>query len=363
MVSCHGHCIEFSKLWPLVAEFPVPDQDQLFTFLWVAQRMLRSVRIASAAVFVILSMVALWSQTPVTPPATPPPALGLAAGDTIAVTLYDFPDMRDAISATVSPEGTIHLPYAGTVKVLGLSPSDAETAIERALQSRNIVKDPSASIKIINSTTYVAFLTGEVNRPGPIPLLAPTPLSYILSQGSGFNGIEGKHIIILHRTSKLPESVDFDSENPTVAAMNTIVYPGDIVRVSTAGVFYVIGEVGRQGIYPITGGITAGNGLIGLGKIRNMTLLQALTYAGGITSIAARSKAIVIRTKPDGSREIIHFDILKLEKGQIADPIIQPNDIIFVPSSYLRNITNNLFTSIINAAYLLPIVTTTANNP
>ena len=164
-------------------------------------------------------------------------------------------------------------------------------------------------------------------------------------------------------TLLLPESVDFDSENPTVAAMNTIVYPGDIVRVSTAGVFYVIGEVTRQGIYPITGGITAGNGLIGLGKIRNMTLLQALTYAGGITSIAARSKAIVIRTKPDGSREIIHFDILKLEKGQIADPIIQPNDIIFVPSSYLRNITNNLFTSIINAAYILPIVTTTANNP
>ena len=40
--------------------------------------------------------------------------------------------------------------------------------------------------------------------------------------------------------------------------------------------------------------------------------------------------------KPDGTREIIHFDVLKLEKGQIADPLIQANDIVFVPSSYLR---------------------------
>ena len=305
----------------------------------------------------------MWSQATATPTAATDQALGLAAGDSLAVTLYDFPDMKDAITATVSSAGTIHLPYAGTVKVLGLSPSAAETAIEQALQSRNMVKDASVSIKVLSSSTYVVYLAGEVNRPGPVQLLAPAPLSYVLTQSGGFTGIAGKHIVILHRNNKMPESVNFDPQNISPEAMNAMVFPGDIIRVQATDVFYVIGEVARQGIYPITGGLSVGNGLTGMGMIRKMTLLQALSYAGGITEIAARSKALIIRSRPDGTREIIHFDVLKLEKGQIADPIIHPNDIIFVPSSYLRNLTNNLITTAINSTYALPAITATVNNP
>lgn len=324
--------------------------------------MFKTIQITLAtAICLLCTAHALCQNSPA--PANNSQAVGFAPGDTLAITFYDFPDLKDAINTTIAADGTVHLPYAGTVKIGGMSPSEAEIAIERTLQAENIVKAPSVSIKVLSSSSYVVYLAGQVSRPGPVPIFAPTPLSYVLAQSGGFTGLEGKHIIILHRADQLPESIDFDSQNMTQSALNTMVVPGDIVRVSAASVFYVIGEVSRQGIYPLTGGISIGNGILGMGTVRNMTLLQALAYAGGITSIAARSKALVIRTKPDGTREIIHFDALKLEKGEIADPLIHANDIIFVPSSYLRNITNNLFSNLVNSLYVLPAVASTINNP
>ena len=130
-----------------------------------------------------------WSQSTPATSGGDVPSVGFAPGDTIAVTFYDLPDLRDAVNATIAADGTIHLPYAGTVKIGGMSPSEAESAIEHSLQAKNIVKDPSVSIKVLNATNYVVYLTGQISRPGPVPLLAPAPLSYVLAQGGGFTGV------------------------------------------------------------------------------------------------------------------------------------------------------------------------------
>ncbi len=288
---------------------------------------------------------------------------GFAPGDTLAVSMYDFPDLKDAIDVTVDPQGMIHLPYAGSIHIAGLTPSQAERAIENALISGGIEKQANVTIKVVSSSTMVVYLTGEIAHPASFPLYAPAPLAYVLNQGGGFTGVEGKQISILHRTGALPTEVDFDSQNMTSKVMNTLVHPGDIIDVLPVGVFYMIGEVAKPGIYPLTGGLSLGNGIVGLGRLRQMTLLQGLALAGGITQIASRSKALLIRQKPDGTREIIHIDILKLEKGQIADPLLQKGDIFFVPSSYLRNLTNNLFSNLVSSLYVLPAVTTVVNNP
>ena len=288
---------------------------------------------------------------------------GFAPGDTLEVNLYDFPELKAAIDVAIDPQGFIHLPYAGSLKIAGMSPSQAETAIESALVSKGIEKQANVTIKVMSSSALVVYLTGEVAHPAVLPLFAPAPLAYVLNQGGGFTGVEGTQISILHRHADLPTEVSFDSQNFTAKAMNTMVHPGDIVDVLPTGMFYAVGEVLRPGIYPLTGGLSLGNGVSGLGRVRKMTLLEGLTLAGGITSIAARSKALLIRQKPDGTREIIHIDIVKLEKGEIADPLLQKGDILFVPSSYIRNLTNNFFSNIVNALYVLPAVTTFVNNP
>jgi len=84
--------------------------------------------------------------------------------------------------------------------------------------------------------------------------------------------------------------------------------------------------------------------------VKNITLLEALSQAGGITAIAARSKLHILRTE-DGKRVDIPVDQVKLSKGEVADPILHPNDIIYIPPSYLRQQTNNLFGTAISAIY------------
>jgi polysaccharide export outer membrane protein len=288
---------------------------------------------------------------------------GFAPGDTLEVNFYDFPELKGAIDVAIDPQGFIHLPYAGSVRIAGMSPSQAERAIENALISKGIEKQANVTIKVLTSSSMVVYLTGEIAHPASLPLFAPAPLAYVLNQGGGFTGVEGKHISILHRYASLPTEVAFDSENMTAKTMNTMVHPGDIIDVLPTGVFYVVGEVTKPGIYPLTGGLSLGNGISGLGRLRKMTLLEGLALSGGITSIAARSKALLIRQKADGTREIIHIDILKLEKGQIADPLLQKGDIFFVPSSYLRNLTNNFFSNVVNSLYVLPAVAGVINNP
>jgi len=277
---------------------------------------------------------------------------GLAPGDQIQVHFYDFPELLAGAPQpiVVRGDGMVHLPYAGSVKVGGLSPDVAEEAIEEALRNKGIVKDPSVAVVIVSSSNLSVSVTGEVKLPHAVPLYAPTPLSYVIQQAGGITSLASSHLTIIHRKDQLPTSVDFDIDHPSAEALNTLVNPGDAIEVSRQGVFFVVGEVQRPGVYPMGGGYSLGqvSSIGGMGVVKNMTMLEALTQAGGITQIAARSRTILLRTV-GGKREAVTVDLVKLEKGEIADPLLHQDDVIYVPSSFIRNQTNNLFQTVVTA--------------
>jgi polysaccharide export outer membrane protein len=275
-------------------------------------------------------------------------AVGLAPGDQLNVRLYDFPDLGSGVAVHVGADGSVHLPYAGSIQVQGMSPGELEHAITESLRSKGIVKEPNVTVDILSAVNMTVNILGQVQTPRSIPLYAPAPLSYVLAQAGGLTGLADHHLSILHRGEQLPTSVEFDTEAPNSAAMNTLVQPGEIVNVSSRGVYFVGGEVNRPGIYPMGGALSVG--VIGVGLVKNITLLEALSQAGGITAIAARSKLHILRTE-DGKRVDIPVDQVKLSKGEVADPILHPNDIIYIPPSYLRQQTNNLFGTAISAIY------------
>jgi polysaccharide export outer membrane protein len=295
----------------------------------------------------------LWAQETAAPDARMT-ASGLAPGDEIGVHLYDFPDLGGAmLNRHVMADGTIHLPYAGTVQVSGMGSEEAERAIAEALRTRGIVKEPNVAVDVVTATNLQAYVLGEVRNPKSIPVYAPVTISYVLGQVGGTTGLAAFHLTIIHHSDESPTSVDYDPDTPTSAAMNTLVRAGDIVNVSRMGVFFVVGEVIRAGVFPMGGGLSIGapTAASGYGVVKHMTLLQAIAMAGGITPIAQRSKTRILRTV-DGKREEIIVDLLKLSRGEVADPLIHPDDIIYVPSSYWRSVTNNIFPSAISAAYV-----------
>jgi polysaccharide export outer membrane protein len=293
-----------------------------------------------------------WAQEPAVP-ATAAAPLGLVPGDEIDVRMYDFPDLGSAgVHAHVSSDGTVHLPYAGTVQVAGLTPDRVETVVGDSLRSKGFVKQPNVTVDIVTAVNFSVYVIGQVVAPKSIPLFSPAPVSFVLGQVGGLNGLAAHHMTIIHPGDEPPTSVELDPDAPTSAGLNALVRPGDVLSVSSRGVYFIVGEVNRPGIFPIGGGINVGqaSAVAGLGLVKTPTLLEALAQAGGITNIAARSKMRILRTV-DGKREEIIVDEVKLYKGEVADPILHPDDIIYVPSSYLRNQTNNLFSTALSSVY------------
>lgn len=71
----------------------------------------------------------------------------------------------DLVSYPVEADSTIMLPYAGMVKVAGLTISVATMEVEKALKT--YIADASVTVKMVNN--YVSII-GEVQRPGRYPI-------------------------------------------------------------------------------------------------------------------------------------------------------------------------------------------------
>jgi protein involved in polysaccharide export with SLBB domain len=87
---------------------------------------------------------------------------------------------------------------------------------------------------------------------------------------------------------------------------------------------YVGGEVNRQGLLELTGGMTA---------------LQAVINAGGFKETAKPDAAILIRKGPNNEPLPMRIDLEKVihEEGIGADIQLQPYDIVYVPKTWIAN--------------------------
>ena len=90
-----------------------------------------------------------------------------------------------------------------------------------------------------------------------------------------------------------------------------------IVKESRSQMIYTIGKVGRPGPYPLTSG---------------MTILQALSIAGGLGEWADQKNIIVVR-RQSGKEIQIPFNYKEFTSGQNLERniLLQPGDTIVVP--------------------------------
>jgi polysaccharide export outer membrane protein len=113
-----------------------------------------------------------------------------------------------------------------------------------------------------------------------------------------------------------------ESDDP---AFNIPVHPGDIVKVTRAGIVYVGGEVKKPGGFVLR-------------RNENITVLQALALAEGLTRTSLKSQARIIRTDQSTNKRIeIPLDLGKILASKTPDPLLQPKDIIFVPDSSAKS--------------------------
>lgn len=79
----------------------------------------------------------------------------------------------------------------------------------------------------------------------------------------------------------------------------------------------VLGEVERPGTF---------------GFVEQMTLVQAISDAGGLTEVA-RTRRVRLTRKTDAGQKTYEVSVKAITDGREPDILLQPGDIIFVPES------------------------------
>jgi polysaccharide export outer membrane protein len=244
-------------------------------------------------------------------------AIVLHPGDLISVSVYGVPDYR--VKVRIAGNGVVDLPLIGGVPVAGMTVEQAQHEVAQHLIDRQMILDPDVLIQVEDSMVDVITVTGEVFNPRAIPAYAPMSLMDAIGAVGGLKPEASHNITILRKGATEPLLVVLSSNPAQALQQNVPLYPGDRVLVPRVGVVYVVGAVTHAGAYPISPNTP-------------LTAFQAVTLAGGVGFQAARSEARIIRTS-GGKRHEIPFNLGKVMKGTAQDPIVQSDDIVYIPTS------------------------------
>jgi polysaccharide export outer membrane protein len=270
------------------------------------------------ALMVMITMILI-----VHPVAAQKESLLIGPGDLIQVDVLDTPEMEQQVRVT--DDGTAPLAYVGEVKVGGLTPGAAAEAIRHLLISKNVMKNPQVAVRVQEYSTQDVSVLGQVRTPGAYPLTTPQPVLRVLSLAGGVTDIADRQVTIKRHGSAKQLTYMLSNDPQKMLTNMVMVNPGDIVMVPKAPVIYIMGDVGRPGGYAMSSNES------------HLTLLQAIARAGSANKTSVASKVRLIRNTGDGEKETrIHLDAM--QKGKIPDIDLQPNDIVFVPFSWMKNI-------------------------
>jgi len=109
-------------------------------------------------------------------------------------------------------------------------------------------------------------------------------------------------------TAQVTEKLKAFIESPFVST---------IVVEAKSNKFYVMGEVAKPGTYIIEG---------------NLTVLQALSMAGGFTTFASKEKMVLVRGTGEKQKNIpLSYSRILRKPGEDENPVLQRGDTLVIP--------------------------------
>lgn len=258
----------------------------------------------------------------------------LGAGDQISVRVVDVEEISDKPIA-IDLTGHIRLPILGTMVASGLTVSQLQSELTRRLSA--YVIRPDVSISVVEFRSQPVSVIGAVKNSGVVQVQGHKTLIEVLSLAGGLDATAGSTVEITRRIEwgklPLPNAVMDPTGQFSVAQINLksllaaqnphqniLVKPQDVISVPRAETVYVMGQVMKPGGYPLE-------------SHENVSVLQALSMAGGFDRAAQPKRAKLLRVQPGSARAELAVDLDKILEGKADDVPMRPNDILFVPNS------------------------------
>jgi polysaccharide export outer membrane protein len=260
----------------------------------------------------------------------------LSPGDLLTVRVFGDPTYASTVRLGL--DGSAVLPYVGSVHLQGLTVRKAQSYIADQLRTGEYFRNPEVTIQVLESLNGSLTITGEIRA--TVPITGQRRLIDVLSAAGGLP-VNASHTVRITRPGMSdPIVVNLGPDMTRSEAADLPVFPRDIITVARAGVVYVLGAFAHQGSVP-------------LDQASPLSLLQLVSLSGGAGFEGKYEDLRIIRTEGT-ERKLVEVDYKKIRDGKATDPILQANDIVFLPTNSMKAIIKSLGTSgVVSLASLL----------
>jgi len=238
----------------------------------------------------------------------------VGAEDVIEVQVWDNKDLNQVVF--VRPDGKTSLPLAGEIQAAGKTVQELQDYLSSVYSKT--VKGATVTVIVKEIKSRPVYFVGGFGKPGAMQLTRDdlTLLQAIALVGGVAQTADAEKGFILRKDKQIP--VDFYKlTQKGDMTQNYKLEPGDSIVVPVADLVYVQGEVRAPG---------------GVKYVQDLTVVRAITQAGGLTQMAAGGRVDILRGKGE-KKERIRVDVDKMLRAGDGSPDIpvKPDDIILVP--------------------------------
>lgn len=267
----------------------------------------------------------------------------IGIGDTLSIAVYEpggglFAGERDGGAGSGLPpvvvdrSGAVSVPFAGSVRVAGLTAPQAAEAVRRALAGR--AANPQVVVSLTASPSNSVTVLGEVRTPGRAPLTVNGDrlLDVIAAAGGPSRAVDDIEVVLRRDDAVFSAPL---SAVTTLRGENVRLAPGDEVNLTwRPRRFSTFGAVGQ-----------AAETDMGVGPV---TLASALARAGGLNDAAADARSVLVfrferpeaaaalgltqAPTPRGVPVVYRLDLAEpagvFTAGQF---LVEPGDVIYAP--------------------------------
>jgi polysaccharide export outer membrane protein len=262
----------------------------------------------------------------------------LGPDDEVSIWALGITDLPDK-PVRIDPNGYVDLPLVGRIRAGGLTVEQFKSELIQKLQV--YVRQPEVSVRVTDSRSEPVSVVGAVKNPGIVQLQGTKNLVEVLSLAGGLTADAGDQVKLTRSLNygRIPlSSARADASGQfTVAEVslrrimqasnpeeNTSILPHDVITIPRADLVYVIGQVNKPGGFPLQ-------------ERNGMSILEALSLAGGTTRTAAGARILRPTNDGAGKRSEIALDLKGIMAGKREDIALKSGDILFIPNSAAKN--------------------------
>lgn len=268
------------------------------------------------------------------------------AGDVLSIVVWDHPELASATRApqsagisnadpdssntptagfVVDYDGMVEFPYAGTLKMAGLTKEQASKLLTAKLS--RYINQPKVSLRVQSYRSKRVYIDGEVKSPG-LQAINDIPMTLMdaINRAGGFLPTGDQSQIILKRAGTIYRLNLLQLFQKGINPTNIVLVNGDIVQVLSRdeSKVFVSGEV------TVPRALVMHNG--------RLTLNEALGESGGINVTTGDEKQVYVVRKTTEGPTVFQLDATSPGAMATAEEFeLHPKDVVYVAPNALTN--------------------------